>query len=411
MLQAQFGFVKVAALGGYIENPGNVTLDTAGWFSGNYQVNKEKYIKRNFGFANWAIRLEHQWAYSIFGMSRVNSVIIGKDSYLFEAGYISARNGADYIGQDRLSEVVKRAKAVQDTLQALGKPFFFVIAPSKADFYSEYLLDEHAKPSGDVLTNYGVLLQKFKDSGVNHLDLNAWFLAMKDTTSVPLYAKTGIHYTTYGAAISAKRIIAEMESRLNKDLPELAWNNIVWSEDLQGSDDDLEKAMNLVCKIPNVKLAYPQITIDGNSKYKPRVIVVGDSFYWQLIHMGVDNQVFSNGQFWYYNKEVYPGAKTFLELNVEEELKNTEAVFIIMTPPTVNAYLEQFVGTFYNFYFDKDNLGTEYDRKIQEKIQAIKDSPEWLAAVQKKAIEQNLPLSKMMYLDAKFVVDQENKSK
>jgi hypothetical protein len=44
--------------------------------------------------------------------------------------------------------------------------------------------------------------------------------------------------------------------------------------------------------------------------------------------------------------------------------------------------------------------------KIQEVIDQMKTNPEWMAMLNEKAIQQNLPLDTIMYKDAVWVVDQ-----
>jgi len=406
MLQAKFEFVKVKDLGGYAVPPSDVTLGKDNWLDGSYQGSKEKYLKHNFGFRNSLLRAEHQWAFWAYGMSRVNGLIMGKENYLYEISYINARNGTEYLGDKRLVELAYKAKEVQDTMRAMGKAFFFVIAPSKADYYPEYIPDKYVQEGEPKATNYGTFSSEMKKNGVRLLDFNAWFLSMKDTTSYPLYSKTGIHYSTYGAALAAKRIIAESETQLNKDLPDLFWENVYWDSKLKGSDDDLEKALNLAFKIPNIDMPYPAIKIEGEGKYKPKSITIGDSFYWQLVQMNIDKKVFDNGQFWYYNKESYPDKKPFATVNMEEELNKAEAVFVIMTPPNMEKYLGSFIEVLHDFYYNSKNKGENYNEKIQAKIKEIKANSEWLEAVKEKALEQNVPLEDMIYLDAKFVVEE-----
>lgn len=409
MLQSNFNWINVKKLGGYGIPPSNVSLTNEGWFSTSYQTQKENYIKSHFGFCNWAIRFEHQLAFWAYKMSRVDGLIMGKENYLYEISYIKTRNGWGYLGDDRLTELAKKAKAVQDTMQAMGKAFFFVIAPNKADYYAEYLPDKYARPEGDFPTNYTVFREELTKNGVKHIDINSWFMSMKDTIKEPLYGPMGIHYTTYGATLTAQRIFEEVETQLGKDIPDFYWNELDWDANLRGSDDDLEQALNLAVKIPVEPLAYPKLKIDKEGKYRPRVITIGDSFFWQLVSMGIEENVFKNGQFWYYNREAYPGQRNFAEVNYATELAAAEVVFIIMTPPNMKKYLGPFIEHLYNFYFDKKSMAATANGKIQQKMKEIRENPEWLKAVQEKAMAKNISLEEMIYLDAKYVIDNEDK--
>lgn len=409
MLQAKFEFVTIAPLGGYDVKPEDVTISKDTWLAGSYQESKDWYLKSNFGFCNWAIRAEHQWAYNAYGMSRVGGLIIGKEEYLYEEAYINTRNGKDFLGEKRLAELAKKTRELQDTLRSLNKAFFFVMAPNKADYYPEFLPDKYAKPSGDIPTNYSVFSKELINNGVRYLDINAWFLSMKDTISMPLYSKVGIHYSTYGSVITGQRIIKEAEMQLNADLPELRWDELFWTDELQGTDNDLERALNLCFTIPSKPLAYPKTYIYSEHKHKARSIAIGDSYYWQLIHLGINDGVFRESLFWYYNREIYPGPKLFEDMNLELELNNSEVIFMIITPPNLEKYLGSFIETLHNFYFNRENTVVHYEEKIQEKMELIRNTPDWLEVVTKKAAEQNTPLDRMIYLDAKYVVDLDQK--
>jgi hypothetical protein len=351
LFQVNFNFFYVKGLGGYIKSPKDISLSANNWFEGNYQKEKENYLKSSFGFHNWAIRLNHQWAFSIYGMPKINSVIIGKENYLFERPYISTRNGVDYLGDKRLAILAKKAKAVQDTLRALGKAFLFVIAPNKADYLSEFLLDKHKKLNDTLSTNYSVFSKNMRKNDCSILDANAWFLELKDTTSLPLYPKTGIHYSTYGATLVGNRIIKEIESQLGKNLPDFEWETFACGYELRGNETDLEDALNLAFKIPNYRMCYPNIEIKEEGKYKPKSITIGDSYFWQLIELGMVSNIFNNGQFWYYKRDIFPSEKKFAEIDVRTELNNAEVILIIQTPATMKKHLGSFIEVLHNYYY------------------------------------------------------------
>ncbi|HMO32355.1 MAG TPA: hypothetical protein PKE63_09270 [Lacibacter sp.] len=47
-----------------------------------------------------------------------------------------------------------------------------------------------------------------------------------------------------------------------------------------------------------------------------------------------------------------------------------------------------------------------YEERVQENIQLMKNSPEWLAEEQRKADERGIPLDSMLLIDARWMVDQ-----
>ena len=54
-------------------------------------------------------------------------------------------------------------------------------------------------------------------------------------------------------------------------------------------------------------MCYPEHnwTTEPNNT-KPKTIVIADSFYWSMFNLGLSRNSFSLGEFWYYNKQIYP---------------------------------------------------------------------------------------------------------
>ena len=408
LLQSNLNVIKTNKLYGHIKEVQNSTIGYKGWMSGDYQSQKEEYLKNNFGFRNWAIRLDHQWAYSAFRKPKAWAVI-GKESYLYEPMYIDERKGWGYLGNENIGRLAKKIKAVEDTLNALGKAFFFVITPSKADYFPEYIWEKDQRKKDNVPTNYGTLKKEMIRNEVTFLDFNKWFLEMKDTIQYPLFPKTGIHYSDYGAAISANRIIKEIERQLDKDLPEFEWDECNCTPSLSRSDRDLENILNLIFRIPNHEMCYPKHYVKEKGKYKPRSITISDSFFWQMMSMGISEKIFNEGQFWLYNRDVHPGGRAFSEMDMNAELEKAEVVFIMETPGTMKNHLNSFVNVLYDFYFKKEISYKNESKEVVDIIERIKADDAWLKAVKEKANSIGSPLNEVLINDAKFLLKEKKK--
>ena len=66
-------------------------------------------------------------------------VVIGKENYLYEKGYIDAFFGVDFIGHDSIAISAYKLKMIQDTLAKLNKTLLIILAPGKGDFFPEYI--------------------------------------------------------------------------------------------------------------------------------------------------------------------------------------------------------------------------------------------------------------------------------
>ena len=60
--------------------------------------------------------------------------------------------------------------------------------------------------------------------------------------------------------------------------------DIETSTKAQDTDDDVLKTMNLLLQQKARKLAYPVISFDTTGVKKPMVLVVADSYYWNIFN-------------------------------------------------------------------------------------------------------------------------------
>ncbi len=139
LIQQLTKFAYVRELKGDIKVTQKAQLNTKDWFSGKYQDSTSKYINDNFGFRNDFIRINNERHYLMYNEAKANGVIIGKDSYLYEWGYIAAALGLDFVGHDSVKIDVDKLKYVSDTLHSLGKEIIIVFAPGKGSYFPEYI--------------------------------------------------------------------------------------------------------------------------------------------------------------------------------------------------------------------------------------------------------------------------------
>ncbi len=209
ILQSKFSFIDVAPLKGAIVLTEKKYINAKDWFSGEYQLQEEKYLNESFGFKNLFIRINNQIAFSIFNKAKANGVIIGKNNYLYEDNYIKAYYGTDFIGNDSISHRIEQLKFIQDTLGKLNKTIIVVYAAGKGSFYPENFPKEYLREKGK--TNYENHVSLSKEYGLNYIDFNKYFIENKNKSKYPLYPQYGIHWSNYGACIAADSMIHYIE--------------------------------------------------------------------------------------------------------------------------------------------------------------------------------------------------------
>jgi hypothetical protein len=303
LLQTITHLVKETPLKGAIVAPENPALSTKDWWAGSWQPKKEKWLNDTFGFRSLFVRINNQITLSLFRQVHAFGVIFGQKDYLFAEKYIKAWYGVDYIGTDSIANRIARLKFIQEELSTrYQKNLIVVISAGKGSFYPEYFPLSPIYPKGP--TNYETHVRLAGEAGLQIIDFNRWFVDHKFTSPYPLYPKYGMHWSVYGSVLVSDSILTYIENLRSIDLPSMSWDKVKIRKAYQ-DDYDLGEGLNLLFKLPREKMAYPVIKFEPDQgKTKPSVLVIGDSFYWNLFKLGI-TKAFSNHDFWYYNQDIY----------------------------------------------------------------------------------------------------------
>jgi hypothetical protein len=304
MLQMLVPFAEVSYLYGAIVPTKKESMTAESWFSGAYQENRNAYINEQFGFRNTAVRLHNQIAFSLFRKAKANGVIIGKEDYLYEIKYIDAFRGAEEVSQSKVDSNFVMLKALQIKLKEKGIELVVVMNPGKASFYPEFIPDEFP-----ILSNrsyYSEYQKGLKAQGIQHIDFGKWFRDMKGKTPAPLFPKTGIHWSQYGATLVADSLVNYCIKLFGKNMNEFYWNkkDLPLSTTTESVDDDIGMGMNLLLPIEPLPMAYPRVSVNskysvdfGNKGIQPKVAVISDSYFFNLMQLPWAPDIFSELNF------------------------------------------------------------------------------------------------------------------
>jgi hypothetical protein len=354
-IQEVFTPFNLEPLKGAIKIEAKPSITKESWLNGKYQEKEDKYNNQTFGFRNWFLRLYNQVHFSIFKIPNAKNVIIGKNNYLYEEGYLLAAYGHDYIGYDSINRILKQIKLVGDTLKKLNVDLLSIYAPGKGSFYKEFIPNRYVQE--DYKLNHPVYKKITLDYGLNHIDFYEFFMQAKDTSRYSLFPKTGIHWSYYGEVIVADSIIKYIQKLRNIKTPELYWDTVKVSNEMQARDDDIEKAMNLMFNIGDLEMGYPNVRIINQDSYKPKVLVLGDS-YWDYISRNFTRNIFQNERYWYYNWLENPHVPYWNDkvkvwnLNLQEIVEDQEVIIMIATDANYSAFPFQFIDQLYNIYYN-----------------------------------------------------------
>lgn len=357
MIQQITNFVELKPLDGSFTKLENPSFSLDNWLEGKYQVEQQDYLDQNIGFRPFFVRLYNQMHYSFFNQARAKYVIVGKENYLYEENYIKAHLGRDFIGYDKIEEKITKLQKLKDTLQTKGIDLIVVLAPGKGSFYSEFIPEEY-EPHKKSTTNYEVYREKLSKSSIKLLDFKSWFSKQKKTSAYPLFPRTGIHWSKYGEMLAADSIIKYITSLSgNARMPQLIIGKVEHSNIMRDTDDDVEKGMNLLFDIKDLKMGYPQFKMQKyTSKDVPKVLTVADSYYWGMFNWGLSRDGFNEGQFWFYNEQIYPDSYknpiNVKDIDIQEEVEKNDVILLISTDANLYKFAFGFIDQLYDSYFN-----------------------------------------------------------
>ena len=449
-LQELFKFFYIHPLYGVTQEATLPEMNRKDWLDGTFQKNFDEYYDQNFGFRTLFVRLFNQLDYSLFKKINVDA-IPGKDGYFFQGGYLDEITGKNFIGDDKMKENIDHLKRLQNYFDSKNILLVTVLAPSKTYCYHDFLPDNTLREESPQ-RNYFSLLKYCQQDSINYIDLNKWFVQIKDTSRYPLFSKVGIHWGYYGMALCADSIKKYIEHKLGIEMPEITWT-LDHPDKLRGTDYDLGEIMNVLERLPHYKMVYPifEIRDKPNSK-KIRLLVNADSFYWTIYNEKVFRRSFEKETFFYYcssirPEDAFPSDKV-VDLDIIKEVNNYNVIVLLQSSanygnPGANfiqyfnhelqrrsSYRDTIVKRLTDIYpnlvqenripmlnfstkesaisFLADSLTqVRFDRISKIKFQMRRD-PDWYKQIVEKAKDSNLSVEAMMDFDANWLCDQDD---
>jgi hypothetical protein len=307
-IQYSWQMIPERSLNGYFRlkpMPGLSFFTWSRWFSGEFQNQITQNLEENIGFRNMLFRIHNTYDYCLFGLTHAEGFIRGKQGTLFEEDYILEYTGKYFIGKRCWDFKLRRLQAVQKKLQEAGTRLILVLEPGKASFFPGLIPDRYLR-NGKTLSNYTWLVSSLAGRKVPYLDLNSWFLSMKDTSRYPLFPQLGMHWSMYSVPLVIDTLTGYIEKVTLKKLPRFTPGRVVMSDSLRWTDKDIADLLNLAIPLHGSPMAYQDVYI-GPDQPSPglNVLTVADSYYLNIIN-DYSKKVFASNEFWYYNSKLYP---------------------------------------------------------------------------------------------------------
>jgi hypothetical protein len=338
-IQQGTGLFKFKELSGVTETQPKPELTSESFLHGTFQRDVEAYLKQNCGFREPLTRLYNQILWTFFRYAKVaedKRVIITDDNWMFEVWtveeYYQSRSynyAVDSLGMAQKLEVeAQRILELQQALEPYNTHLFVALLPGKEQICGEHIPKKFHYSWEKKITAYDYYSRRFKELGINHVDIAEWFMQMKDTVSWPLFPQTGTHWSNLAAQHAADSLVRYMEN-----LAGINMMNILLGKDFQRTlkpDADLESLLNLIWPVkkqPN-RLSYAYPDYDSTAVH-PTLITVGDSFYWNILNRTPVWDVFKKVPYWYYFSTAYfDEAQKVSDLDVLQEVIDADFVML-----------------------------------------------------------------------------------
>jgi len=301
------------------------------------------------------VRLTNQIDFTFFDICHSGWTVKGKNQYLFQWPYINAYYGLDFSGRTLILDRCIKMKALQDTLGKLGKSFVLVYLPSKATSYPEYFPDDRVVKNPGP-TNYVVYRHIADSVGINQVDMEAWFLSMKNHSQEPLYSKQGIHWSKYGAILGGDSLMSYIEHLRNIHIPHPIWAKMQHSDTLRGGDDDIASELNLIFPEAHETMAYPIVEdVPQGDMKKINAIYIGDSYAFKMIEFGIIYKMNNQCEYWGYFDDVHDiNGHNFTYINSYDwigAMNRADCIFLAYTqfnfPNLGNGFIEKAYDHFF----------------------------------------------------------------
>ena len=352
-IQQQTGLFKFKELNGVVNSSPKPEWTWHNFADGGLQDSTEAYLQQNFGFREPLTRFDNQTEWTLFRYSQVaedQRIVITPDNWIFEPWTVEEyyQGRAYYNGEDFTDNLLKQFEAeaqrllqIQKLLEPYGTHLFVALLPGKEQICPEHMPKNTQYFEEKKITAFDFYSKRLKELGVNHINLAECFMEMKGKVNYPLFPQTGTHWSNLAAIHSADTLIRYMEHLSDSNMVNIRAGN-AWQRTLK-PDADLESLMNLIWpihKAPNfLTTAYYDV---DTTAWRPKLITVGDSFYWNILTYTPVWSVFESVPYWYYFSTVYFGdddlkvTHKISDIDVLQEV--IDADFVMIAYSTVALY-------------------------------------------------------------------------
>lgn len=411
MFQMGTNYYDLRPLKGAVVSAEEPSFSFRSYVDGSYQNGLENYLKDNFGFREWLIRLYNQYLFTFFHKTNNVSILFGKDNWLFESDFVKDHYESlmyDYASDSCEMAAIFEKEAlrlwkVQELLKEYDIHIFVNIIPGKDVIFPEYLPKNTSYFRPEGLHAYDYYTKRFDELGVNYIDNVKIFKDLKGKTDYQLFTKNGTHWSNIASIYVFDSIINYMERIGNRNITNIKIGE-KYKDIAREPDDDLEQLLNLTFRMRSEKNLYADVeAITDSTAEKPYFVVIGDSYVWNFFFNIPMKDIFWKVPYWYYNSTIYydPEYSSTAELDFEKELMRTN--YFMLNYCTVQLYKlgNNFIGKALTYLcYDQQTI----DSVAHHMMDAIRSNQDWYDNIVAQAQKDNKNVNEELYKNALYVI-------
>ncbi|MFN7990363.1 MAG: hypothetical protein U0529_23040 [Thermoanaerobaculia bacterium] len=278
-------------------------LTLRGWLDGSFQRGAEIRANQAFALRTWLVRLNDELAFRLWGRAKANGVLVGPGPWLSDRAHVEAWSGADFVGEEAIRAKLGALARLDAALAARGGAALLVVLPSKATARPDLVPRGTRPPSGP--RNRETYARLAAEAGAPFLDLTPRLLLFQQGTGRGVFSPYGIHWTEPAVVLGMQEVLARLGERTGRRPARIEVLGVEETDRIAPVDRDIADGMNLLFPLPKVRLAYPRVRVDGDGAWRPRVLAVADSNFWNVFDLPLAREAFSSLRFWFYGNDLH----------------------------------------------------------------------------------------------------------
>jgi hypothetical protein len=169
------------------------------------------------------------------------------------------------------------------------------------------------------------------------VDLCHWFDSLRGRTPYLLFTQTGTHWSRIASTYAFDSVMRYMQT-FGPTIRPVSLGQ-PYTARTREPDADLDDLLNKTFHIPTERNQYVDVTLaDPAPDTNPSLVVIGDSFFWNILYNFPIQELFSDFRYWYYFSTIYydPTHDKVADIDLVDELLRTD--YVMLSYCTVQLY-------------------------------------------------------------------------